>query len=197
MTMTVDRAPVGSTRWHRRTGLVPLAYLAEIVAVAVMHPFVPQGRWLLIHLLLLGAATNAILLWGAHFAAAILRIPASADRRGEAARLGVLNVGVLGVLAGGSVGPAWLGGADATTVFAAITSHLWVLASRLRRALPARFAVTVHYHVAAGVAVLAGIPAVAWILFVDDVQRRGPSGRAARRSWPAASAGRTTPCRSL
>lgn len=171
MTPTVDRAPSDRASWHGRTGLVPLAYLAGIVVVAVAHPFVPQGRWLLIHLLLLGAATNAILLWGAHFAAAILRTTAPADRRGEAARLGVLNAGVLGVLAGGSVGPAWLGVAGAAAVFAAITTHLWVLASRLRRALPARFAVTVHYYLAAGVAVLAGIPAGAWMLLVDDDQR--------------------------
>jgi len=41
----------------------------------------------------------------------------------------------------------------------------------LRRALPARFAVTVHYYLAACVALLAGIPAGAWMLLIDDDQR--------------------------
>jgi hypothetical protein len=171
VSVRVEPTPLGRAGWHRRTGLVPLAYLAAMPAVALAHPVVPQSRWLLIHLLLLGAVTNAILLWTAHFAVAILRTPAPADRRGEATRLVLLNAGVLGVLAGGSVGPAWLAVAAATAVFAAVAAHLAVLAARLRRALPARFAVTVHYYLAAGVALLAGIPAGAWMLLVDDDQR--------------------------
>ncbi|MFG2042457.1 hypothetical protein [Dactylosporangium sp. NPDC048998] len=171
MSATAERASSGRAGWHRRAGLLPLAYLAGMVAVGLAHPFVPQGRWLLVHLLLLGAVTNAVLVWGAHFAAAILRTAAPPDRRGEAARLVMLNAGVLGVLAGGSAGPAWLGVAAAALVFAAIGAHLWDLAVRLRRALPARFAVTVHYYLAACVAVLAGIPAGAWMLLADDDRR--------------------------
>ena len=45
------------------------------------------------------------------------------------------------------------------------------LAARLRGALPARFAVTVHYYLAAGVALLTGIPAGAWMMVVDDDAR--------------------------
>jgi uncharacterized membrane protein len=166
-----ERAPLRRAGWHRRTGMVPLGYLVAIVAVSLAHPFVPHSRWLLIHLLLLGAVTNAILVWGAHFAAAILRTPATPGRRGEAVRLAVLNAGVLAVLAGGSAGPAWLGVAGAGAVFVAVAAHLWVLAGRLRRALPARFAVTVHYYLAAGLALLAGIPAGALMLVLDDDQR--------------------------
>jgi FtsP/CotA-like multicopper oxidase with cupredoxin domain len=72
---TADRRPTNRSGWHRRTGLVPIAYLAAIVAVGLAHPFVPQSPWLLLHLLLLGAATNAILVWGAHFSAAVLHAP--------------------------------------------------------------------------------------------------------------------------
>jgi hypothetical protein len=42
--------------------LYPLAYLAAMVAVALAHPVVPQGRWLLIPLLLLGALLLGALL---------------------------------------------------------------------------------------------------------------------------------------
>jgi hypothetical protein len=162
---------LGRAGWHRRTGLLPLGYLAAMVAVGLAHPLLPQSRWLLIHLLLLGAVTNAIVVWSAHFAAAILRSPAAAGRRGEAGRLAVLNLGVLGVLAGGSAGPAWLGAVGAGAVFGSVAAHLYALAIRLRRALPARFAVTVHYYLAAGLALLAGIPAGAWMLLIDDDQR--------------------------
>ncbi len=171
MTATGERAPLARAAWHRRVALLPLGYLAATVAVAFAHPVVPQAHWLLIHLLLLGAVTNAILIWSTHFAAAILRTPAAAGRRGEVARLAVLNAGVLGVLAGGALGPPLLGTAAAGLVFAALAAHLYALAVRLRRALPARFAITVHYYLAAAVAVLAGVPAGAWMLVIDDDQR--------------------------
>lgn len=160
----------GRARWHQRIGLIPLAYLCAIVAVGFVHPFLPHGNWLLIHLLLLGAATNAILVWSTHFAAAVLRVPAPPRRRSEAARLAVLNVGVICVLVGGA-GPGWLGVAGAMAVFAAVLAHLCALAARLRRALPARFSVTVRYYLAASVALLLGIPVGAWMLVIDDDSR--------------------------
>ena len=157
--------------WHRRAGLLPLGYLAGIVAVGSAHPMLPQWRWLAIHLLLLGAASNAIIIWSAHFTAAVLRAPAPASRRGEAIRLTVLNAGVLAVLAGGTLGLPWLGVGGAAGVFAAICAHLIWLRLRLRTALPARFGVTVHYYLAATVALLTGIPVGAWMLVVDDRAR--------------------------
>ena len=165
------QAATGRARWHRRTALLPLAYLAAIVVVAFVHPFVPQWRWLLVHLLLLGAATNAILIWSTHFAAAVLRAPTPPTRRGEAARLGVLNAGVMCVLVGGTAGPGWLGVAGAAAVFGAVLAHVGALAARLRRALPARFSVTVHYYLVAAAALLVGIPVGAWMLVVDDAAR--------------------------
>lgn len=165
----------GRATWHRRVGLVPVAYLTALVLASAGHAFLPQGPWLLIHLLFLGAVTNAILIWSTHFTAAILRSPAPPTRRAEALRLVLLNVGVLGVLAaGGSGGPPWpgvAGLAGAAAVFAAVAAHLAALAARLRRSLPARFTVTVRYYLAGGLALLAGIPAGAWMLVVDDAAR--------------------------
>lgn len=171
MTAAPEPARTGRAGWHRRAGALPLAYLAGIAVVALAHPALPGARWLLVHLLLLGAATNAIVIWSAHFTGAVLRIPAPAGHRGEAIRLLVLNAGVLGVLAGATWGPAWLGVAGAGLVFAAVAAHLGALAARLRRALPAPFTVTVHYYLAAGTAFLAGIPAGAWMLLLDEDER--------------------------
>ncbi|WP_307798640.1 hypothetical protein [Actinoplanes flavus] len=161
----------GRAGWHRRTGVLPLTYLAGLVALAFAHPKLPGWRWLAIHLLLLGAATNAILVWGAHFTVAVLRAPIPARRTGEAIRLILLNVGVTAVLAGGAADLPWIGVGGAAAVFAAVAAHLWWLTARLRAALPARFTVTVHHYVAATVALLTGIPVGAWMLVTDDAAR--------------------------
>lgn len=165
--------PAGAARarWHRRVNVLPLAYLAAIVAVSLVHPFLPHWRWLLIHLLLLGAATNAILVWSIHFAAAVLRAPAPARRRAEAVRIGLLNAGVAAVLIGGTTGRGGLAVGGAAAVFVTVLAHLWTLARWLRHALPARFAVTVHYYLTAAVALLVGIPVGAWMLVTDGAGR--------------------------
>jgi nitrite reductase (NO-forming) len=151
---------------------VPLVYLGALVAVAVLHPFLPDWPWLVTHLLLLGAATNAILVWSNHFTAAVLRSPSPKSRKGEAARLAMLNAGVLAVLTAGPAAAPWLGVAGAAAVFAAVAAHLGSLAVRLRRALPARFAVTVHYYLAASSALLVGVPLGAVMLAADGDRSR-------------------------
>ncbi|WP_433531632.1 hypothetical protein ACQPYA_05945 [Micromonospora sp. CA-263727] len=163
--------PTGRASWHRRAGMLPLAYLVALVAVALTHPFLPSWRWLGIHLLLLGAATNAIVIWSAHFTSAVLRCPPPANRHGERIRLTVLNLGIAGVLANDLVDQPWIGVIGAGTVFAAVTAHLLWLLARLRATLPARFAVTVHYYLAATGALLIGIPVGAWMLVVDADSR--------------------------
>ena len=51
----------GRGGWHRRVAWVPLSYLVGIVAIGVAHPLLPGWWWLGVHMLLLGAVTNAIL----------------------------------------------------------------------------------------------------------------------------------------
>jgi hypothetical protein len=157
--------------WHRRTALLPLGYLAAAVVTGVLALTGRPLSWLLLHLLLLGAVSNAIVVWSGHFAATILHAPAAERRLPEAARLAALNVGIGAVLAGGSAGPTWLALAGAGVVFAAIAAHLAALAAMTRRALPARFTVVVWYYLAAGIALLTGIPAGAWMLTEPDSQR--------------------------
>ena len=99
----------GRGAWHRRVGWLPLVYLVGIVAIGFAHPVLPGWWWLGVHTLLLGAVTNAILIWSTHFTQAVLRAPAPASRRGEALRLVALNVGVVTVLAGGTADLGWVG----------------------------------------------------------------------------------------
>lgn len=163
--------PTGRANWHWRVGFVPALYLAALVVLSFAHAFIASWYWLAVHLLALGAATNAILVWSAHFTSAVLRVPALPHRRGESIRLVVLNAGVVLVLVGGTTDRPWTGVVGAGAVFAAAAWHLCWLVARLRAALPARFAVTAHYYVAACCALLTGIPVGAWMLVTDDAAR--------------------------
>lgn len=167
VTLSVEPVFTKRAHWHRRVGLIPAGYLAALVVLAFAHPLLPTWRWLAIHLLLLGATSNAVLIWSAHFASAILRLPAAPRRRGEALRLVCLNAGVAAVLSGAP----WVGVGGAVAIFGAIAGHLWWLAAHLRSALPARFAITVRYYLAATTALLIGIPAGAWMLVADDAAK--------------------------
>ncbi|HET7072053.1 MAG TPA: hypothetical protein VFI40_14605, partial [Nocardioides sp.] len=52
--------------------LPAVLWLLAVVVVALVHREVPAPRWLLFHLLLLGAVTHSILVWSQHFADALL-----------------------------------------------------------------------------------------------------------------------------
>ncbi|CCG05669.1 multicopper oxidase domain-containing protein [Blastococcus saxobsidens] len=127
-----------------------VVWLVATVVAALVHPFVPAPRWLLIHLVLLGAVSHAILVWSRHFADALLHTaPRDGDRRVQSMRLLLLNGGVLLVLTGvaGGIWPLTVAGAGG--VAGAVGWHGAALVGQLRRALPGRFRSTVRYYVAA------------------------------------------------
>ncbi len=135
--------------WHLRAGTVVFAWLAALVVLAVAHRFVPLSGWLLIHLLGLGAAGNAILIWSRHFADALLRLPSDTSHAGEVLRIAAFNAGALTVITGMLAGrwpPVLAGG---VVVAAVALAHAVTLVRALRTALPARFGDTVRYYVAA------------------------------------------------
>lgn len=138
-------------RWHLRVGAVVFAWLAALVVVALAHRSLPTSGWLLIHLLGLGAAGNAILIWSRHFTDALLRRPPDVSRAGQAWRIAVFNAGAVTVVVGVPVGvwPVVLAGG--VTVGAVALAHCVTLIRQLRRALPSRFGDTVRYYVAAAV----------------------------------------------
>ncbi|HEY0775626.1 MAG TPA: copper oxidase, partial [Nocardioidaceae bacterium] len=127
-----------------------LVWLLATVLASLVHPFVPAPRWLMIHLLLLGAVSHAILVWSRHFADALLHTPpAPNDRRVQSSRLLLLNGGVLLVVAGvlGDLWPVVVAGA--TAVVGAVGWHGVGLVLQMRAALPSRFGATVRYYVVA------------------------------------------------
>jgi nitrite reductase (NO-forming) len=137
------------------TGLV-LGYLAAGGVTLALGDRVTGGTWLALHLVLLGAATNAIVVWSEHFAAALLRVPRAGERAATARAL-ALNLGVLAVLGGVHAGRPMLAAGGAWLAGAVVAAHAAALAAGIRRALGARLAGTVWFYVAASAALLAGM----------------------------------------
>ena len=144
----VEARPGPRLRWHLMANAGVALWLVALLGVALAHRFVPEARWLLVHLLLLGAVTNAVLVWSAHFARALLK-NAPGSRRWEALRLVVLNAGVVGVIAGVVSGIWTVVLAGALVVGSSVAAHGISLARQARAALPSRFGGSVHYYVAA------------------------------------------------
>lgn len=50
-----------------------LVWLVAAVVVALIHRWVPESTWLMVHLVGLGALTHSVMVWSAHFTAALLK----------------------------------------------------------------------------------------------------------------------------
>ncbi len=142
-------------RWHLVANTGVVFWLLALLVVTFAHQLLPVARWLLVHLLLLGAVTNAILVWSAHFADALLKNPAP-SRRGQTLRLVALNAGVVAVVAGVPTGTWPLTLVGAVVVGAAVAAHGIAIALQARRALPSRFGASVRYYVAASASLPVG-----------------------------------------
>lgn len=159
MRIETRASEVGQKRGFNPIRDIPaLLWLLAVVVVAVIHRDVAAPRWLMFHLLLLGAVTHSILVWSQHFADALLHnAPTRAAYRNRTARLAVLNLGVV-VVVTGVVGAHWVVTAvGATAVVLAVGWHAGSLAWQLRRALGSRFAVTVRYYVASAALLPLGV----------------------------------------
>ena len=133
-----------------------LAYLLAAGLVLLSGGRVPGAGWLALHLVLLGAVTNAIMVWSDQFAAALPHARPSGETA-AVGRLVALNLAVVAVLAGGQLGRAALTAAGAWLLAAVVLAHALTLLARLRRGMAARFGQAVWFYLAANGALLAGI----------------------------------------
>src|SRR5215216_7655975 len=90
---------VGRARRHLLVAGFVVAYLAAGGVTVALGDRVTGGLWLAVHLVLFGAATNAIVVWSEHFAAALLRAVPVSERTATVRAL-ALNFGVVAVLGG-------------------------------------------------------------------------------------------------
>src|SRR5690606_37711521 len=135
-------------RWHLRANALVLLWLLAAAAIAVAHRWVPQAGWLMVHLLLLGAVSTAILIWSAHFAEAVRRRPLRGGHAHQAVRLGTHTAGALAVV-GGLLTDTWAAVvAGAVLVGAGALWHVAVLVELGRRGLGVRLGWTTWFFVA-------------------------------------------------
>ncbi|KRE40466.1 hypothetical protein [Knoellia sp. Soil729] len=151
-----------------------VVWLVLAVLVALAHPFVPGSRWLMVHLVLLGALTHSILVWSSHFAQALLKTPPGLDdRRVQSLRLGLLLAGTTATLVGVPTTQWWLTVTGATLVAVAVLWHGIQLWRRLRKALPGRFRITLRYYLAATACLPVGAALGATLARSSSRWRRG------------------------
>ena len=146
--------------------------MAALLLVVLFHRWLPETRWLLVHLVTLGLVTNSVLVWSQHFTDSLLKNRVPDDARGrQLARIGLLNAGTVLLVVGLLTGWYVLVLVASTAVGAAVAWHGAALLRQLRTALPSRFAVTVRYYVVAAFllpvgavlgALLAAGPDAAW-----------------------------------
>lgn len=143
--------------WHLRANTLVGAWLVTAVVATLVHRSVPAAPWLMVHLLLLGAVSTAILVWSQHFADTLLRKPAPGGRRGHTVRLAAHTLGALLVVAGllAAVWPVVVAGG--VLVAGGAVAHVVVLARQGRGALPSRFGPMVRYYVAASALLPVGV----------------------------------------
>ncbi|KQB83395.1 cupredoxin domain-containing protein [Corynebacterium oculi] len=136
--MTVAQESPGKNHrsWHRRASRPVTIWLVIIVLVGLSHSAIPEYRWVLIHTFTLGAVTNSIVVWSQSFTEKFLhqRLPDSA-RPWQLRKVWLLNLGIVGVLAGQIAGVLPLTHAGAAVVALALLWHACALSAQLRRAL--------------------------------------------------------------
>ena len=81
-------------------------WLVAAALTALVHPFVPDSTWLMVHMVALGAITHSIMVWSSHFATTLLKHRPDIDVRAtHNRRLVLLHLGIIAVLVG--VPTAW------------------------------------------------------------------------------------------
>lgn len=157
---TGTRLPRAS--WHAIANAVVLVWLGLTAVAALARGHLPAPQWLLIHVFVLGAVTNAIVTWTEHFSHALLRMPPP-PRRWPLTRLVLLNVAILTVLHGASGGHGLVAVAGAALLLGVVIAHFTVMVLRSRKALGGRFRHVLSWYVAAGAALVAGGTLGGWM----------------------------------
>ena len=147
----IDRKPDTDKRsWHRKASRPVSGWLVALLIVAVANPWIPQSRWLLVHMVTLGVATTSIMVWGQYFTEAILHNNLTdTDRSRQVLRIRLLTVGIVITCIGMVVTWPWMTVTGAAVIGSMLTWYAFALGRQVRHALPGRFDSTVWFYCAA------------------------------------------------
>jgi nitrite reductase (NO-forming) len=158
----VPEVASGSRGFWPLRDLPVVFWLLGVAVVSLVHPFIPAPRWLMIHLLVLGAAGHSILVWSRYFADTLVRLPAT-PRRAQSQRLLLFNAGVLLVAIGVPGSLWWLVVVGALGIAVAVGWHVGTLIRGLRTGFASRFSSTIWFYIAAGALLLVGVTLGTWL----------------------------------
>lgn len=87
--------------WHRKAAKPVNIWLVALILAALIHPILPNSRWVMVHLFTLGALTNSIFVWSQFFSERFLgHQPPNSARPWQLRRIWLLNVGIIITVAG-------------------------------------------------------------------------------------------------
>ena len=158
---------LGRADWHFRANALVILYLLAALISGIFQKESEGGEpaWITVHLLLLGAVTNAIVTWSDHFVSALLWAR-SQNRKRQMAFISLLNAGIVGVLVAVSKHVLWLVVIFAALIGAVIVYYLLGIARLIKKSLNKRFKGVVAFYQCAGLMLLVGI-----VLGVLDANR--------------------------
>lgn len=113
--------------------------------------------WVSVHSFTIGVIATAILVYSQHFTEALTRNP-SISNKAKTIRLVLLQLGLIGLIAGGA-GNQWGVGADiaATTIIGVFIWQAFALIKKLRGSLAGSFVVTVPFYLVAASNLIIGV----------------------------------------
>ncbi|GAA4530311.1 multicopper oxidase domain-containing protein [Brachybacterium paraconglomeratum] len=124
--------------------------MVALVVVVLTHQWIPQSRWLLVHMVTLGLITTSIMVWGQHFTEALLKTRLGEESRPrQLHRLRLLSAGVLVTILGMLPAWPWVVVLGALMVSAALLWYAAALGAQIRAALAPRFEFTVKAYLGA------------------------------------------------
>jgi nitrite reductase (NO-forming) len=149
---------LGRADWHLRANALVIAYLLTALASAIFVKGSERSEpaWLTVHLLLLGAVTNAIVTWSDHFVSALLWARTQ-NRTRQMRIILLLNVGIIGVLISVSCRLQWLVIISAGLIIFVIAFYLRGMTTLIKRSLNKRYKEVIAFYQFAGLMIIVGI----------------------------------------
>jgi len=149
---------LGRADWHMRANAFVIFYLFAALISGIFQKRSEGGEpaWLTVHLLLLGAVTNAIVTWSDHFVSALLWAR-SQNRTRQMRIIVLLNIGIVGVLFSVSRHTQWLIVIFASLIGGVLTYYLRGVSSLIKKSLNKRFKGVIAFYQFAGLMILIGI----------------------------------------
>lgn len=147
---TARDSATGRGTWHRRASAPVTGWILALLVLAVIHPWIPQARWLLVHMVTLGLVTTSIMIWAQHFTEALLKTRLGEESRPrQVLRIRILTAGVILTMIGMVASWPWVTAVGAAVVGAMMTWFAVALSRQITAAIAPRFTFTVRGYVSA------------------------------------------------